>query len=126
MRELAWFIAVGGAGAGAYLAGASLLFWVGLTAPAASFLAYAITIPMVYFAQHKFTFKSDAPHRSSFPKYISTQSIGLTLATLLPMAIPAGGRTHVVLPFVVVVIVVPLINFALLKYWTFVSNGPKP
>jgi len=123
MRMVATFLAVGAAGAGAYVALSTAFNAAGAAAWIASIAAYATTIPAVYLAQRNFTFQSRAPHLSSFPKYVASQLLGLTLAGILPYVVAQGIGLPPVVAFALVAVTIAAVNLFVLRFWAF-AEGP--
>lgn len=123
MRIVLCFIGVGAAGAGAYVALSSVLHALGLSAWVASSVSYLVLIPIVYLVQRNMTFESRASHLSSFPKYVMTQIMGLTLSALVPHQLEQAGGVPPISAFALVAITIALVNFVLAKYWTFATHA---
>ncbi len=123
MRTLAKFVGVGAAGAGVYIVLSSILHVFGLEAWIASFVSYLVLIPTVYLAQRNFTFGSRASHLSSFPKYVATQILGLTLSAIVPFRLEESNAVPATASFVLVATIIALVNFILAKYWAFATHA---
>lgn len=119
MRDLAWFLAVGTLGAGLYVAFAAGLHRLGLATVPASAMGYGLCIPIVYLAQHSLAFRSDASHRSAFPRYVAVQMLGLSLAALLPAFFERGLGLPPAAVFAGVAVTTPACSFLLLRFWAF-------
>ncbi len=123
MRTMLSFVGVGAAGAGAYVGLSSIIHSLGLSAWIASLASYLVLIPTVYLAQRNITFESRASHLSSFPKYVTTQIVGLTLSALVPYQLEQSGGVPAPVAFALVAITIALVNFILAKYWTFATHA---
>jgi putative flippase GtrA len=118
-RSLFTFLIVGVAGAVAYVVLSSVLTTIIGIAYIASIISYCVLTPIVYLAQRTFTFRSIANHRVVFPKYAATQLIGLSISGVLPYTFRDMAQQTPIVVFVLVVMVVPIANFVLLRFWAF-------
>lgn len=84
-----------------------------------SIMSYCILTPIVYMAQRKFAFRSNADHRVVFPKYVATQLIGLSISGILPYIFRDIAQKTPIVVFGLVAVVVPIANFVLLRFWAF-------
>lgn len=118
---LLYFLGAGGFGAAAYVALASLLSYAGMVMWLASAVSFAVLTPLVYLAQHRFTFASKASHRTALPRYLALQALGFTLSWLLPLLLDNKGIPAPVV-FLGVAACAALLNFILMKSWAFVPS----
>ncbi len=100
----------------------------GLRPAITSAIAYSIMITIGYFAQRMITFRADNNHTQAFFSYTAVQMIGLVLSVIFSelfikyfqlqelLGLGEWGR---LISFGSVGIVTAVINFVLLKYWTF-------
>lgn len=119
LRDLAWFVVVGTLGAGLYVAFAAALHRLGLATMPASALGYGLCIPVVYLAQRSLAFRSDAAHRTAFPRYVAVQMLGLSLAAGLPALFERGLALPSWAVFAGVAAATPACSFLLLRFWAF-------
>lgn len=120
LREVAVFLAIGGTGALLYTAlNVAFTTWGGLRPSLAILLTLALLIPPTYLAQRRFTFRSDRNHAAAFPRYLGTQLIGNGLGLIAAEAFPAAIRSHPLLAFALLALVVATTNYACLKFWAF-------
>ncbi len=117
LQTLVSFVGIGIAGAAAYVILATVLAVMGLAPWLASMLSYGALIPLVYIGQRTLTFRSEVAHRSSFPKYIASQVLGLGLSVTLPYLV--ANRLPPVVAFATVALTIAVTNFFLLKWWAF-------
>ena len=123
LRTTAAFLLVGASGALAYVLLSSLLEHYGLSPTLASVASYLICIPIVYLAQRKIAFRSDAPHRAALPKYVAAQLLGVALAAVLPGAMMAQFNAPAPLAFAAVAATIAVTNFLLLRFWAFSNRS---
>ena len=118
-RAVTFYVGIGTAGALSYVLLSSLLCYLKLPPWLASFASYVVLVPIVYGAQRGVAFQSDAPHRSAFPKYLSTQLLGIALSVLLPQFVSAYGNFPPPASFAGVAAAIAVTNFFFLKFWAF-------
>ena len=116
------FLIVGAFGAICYLAGSYMLAKHGFEAWSASFIVYAVLIPIVYIIQKRFVFDSKKSHLNTFPRYLSVQLIGLGVSGAVPFLL-AKLDLGSTLSFLFVVLVITFTNYLLQLNWTFSENG---
>lgn len=119
LRDLLWFLVVGTLGAGLYVGLAALLHRLGLATAPASAIGYGLCIPAVYLAQRSLAFRSDAAHRTAFPRYAAVQMLGLSLAALLPPLFERGLGLTPAAAFAGVAVTTPACSFVALRFWAF-------
>jgi putative flippase GtrA len=119
LRSLSTFLIVGIAGAVAYIILSIVLTSIIGLAYVASIISYCLLTPVVYLAQRAFTFRSTAQHSVVFPKYVATQLIGLSISGVLPYLFHDIAEKTPIVVFGLVVMVVPIANFVLLRFWAF-------
>jgi putative flippase GtrA len=124
-RKFLPYLGVGGTGAAAYVAIASILSQVGVVLWLAGAISYAVLTPIMYIGHYRFSFGTDASHRSAFPRYLALQALGFTMAWYLPLLF--GGLMPAPIIFTLVSAIVAAMNFFLMKFWTFaVSKSDLP
>jgi putative flippase GtrA len=119
LRTLSTFIIVGAAGAVAYVILSTILTSIIGLAYVASIISYCVLTPTVYLAQRAFTFRSSAQHIVVLPKYVATQLIGLSISGVVPYLFRDIAEKTPIVVFGLVVMVVPILNFVLLRFWAF-------
>jgi putative flippase GtrA len=122
-RMVISFIVLGAAGAAAYVVLSSILHALGFPTWIASFSSYLTLVPVLYLAQRNITFESRSSHFSSFPKYVVTQIVGLMLSALVPYQVAHSTGDPAFRAFASVAIAVALVNFMLMKFWTFAKDA---
>jgi putative flippase GtrA len=120
LREIILFLAIGGSAALAYaVLSAAFTTWAGLRPSLAILLTLALLIPPTYLAQRRFTFQSDREHLSALPRYAGTQLIGNGVGLLGAEMFPTAIRSHALLAFSIIAVVVATTNYGCLKFWAF-------
>lgn len=85
----------------------------------ASFLGYLCAIPTSFLLQKYFTFRSDAPKRTEFPRFVLTHAINLGLSTLaMYLTVDKAGLDYR-LGILVVSVFVPILSFLTMNVWVF-------
>ncbi|GAC1345551.1 MAG: hypothetical protein NVSMB18_25500 [Acetobacteraceae bacterium] len=119
MREIVAFLVVGGTSALLYTALNVLFTKAGLRPSVGILCTLAILVPPTYFAQARFTFKSDRNHRYAFPRYLGTQLFGNALALIAAELFPTPIRTYPMAAFILIAVMVAISNYGFLKFWAF-------
>jgi putative flippase GtrA len=84
-----------------------------------SSLCYGASILPVYLLHRRFTFRSDAAHRTALPRYVAVQAMALLLATLFGYLL-YGALALPSLPAALLVIALTSgVNYVVLKGWAF-------
>jgi putative flippase GtrA len=120
LRLILSFLGVGLAISIAYVFFAAFITGLGVKNWIASFFCYLALIPAAYLGQRRITFKSNTSVGTSFPRYVATQFLGLTLSILLPYLFSSSAIAPT-LQFASVAIITAVFNFVLLKIWAFRS-----
>lgn len=100
-----------------------LVYMQVMPGPFASVCAYLIGMVVSYLAHSIFTFSVPARKVSGMVKFTVQSCLGILLSTSI-IAISEG--TEAVSPFwasIAVAILIPLVNYFLMKYWTFKNDG---
>lgn len=119
LREIFWFLVVGGASALLYLA-LNVSFTKAGMRPSVSILCtLAILMPPTYWLQRRLTFRSDRGHMSAFPRYVGTQLLGNAFALVLAELFANTIRAHPTIAFFLMALVVAAVNYGVLKFWAF-------
>lgn len=119
LRTLLSFVSVGGSSAVAYIVASTILTRSGVAPWIASTLCYVVLIPAAYLGQRLFTFQATISHRSSFPRYVAVQFIGLALAAFLPRVFANVAKANPLAIFVAIALFIAVTNFVLLRWWAF-------
>ncbi len=125
-REAIAFYLVGGLAAALYVVVTSLLISIdtGVADWVVSALTYAVFMPLVYLAHRLFSFRSDAPHRRAFSRYVVVQGMGFCLATILSYV---AFHMLFLMPLIgssLVIGVTSIFNFLVLRGWAFAAAEP--
>jgi putative flippase GtrA len=112
------FVSAGTFGAACYVVFSSVLTYSGLRPWISSLFIYIALIPIVYYIQKRFVFKSKNSHFSSLPKYATTQLFGLTLSAFLPYVLEIF-KFNPEFSFVIVVACITLANYVIQSRWVF-------
>ena len=119
LRELASFLAIGGAGAVLYTA-LNVMFTTSGVRPSLSIaITLTLLIPPVYYLQHRLTFRSGRNHLSAFPRYVGAQLFGNIVAIIVAEMFPGPIKAHTVTAFVLISAIVAALNYGILKFWAF-------
>jgi putative flippase GtrA len=125
LGQLAAFLAIGAAGAGAFVALSSTAGHItGNEGWTLNALCYAVLIGPVYLAHRRFSFQSDLPHSHALPRYIGVQVMALVLVAMFSWLVyRVFGMTSVGASSLVIVLTSGL-NFMLLRGWAFAKSTP--
>lgn len=116
------FIAIGAAGAAAFVALSTLAIGVidtGLPEWVVNALCYGALIGPVYLLHRRFSFVSDAPHRQALPRYMAVQGMALVLTALLSYLAHNVLAMPVLPASIMVVGATSASNFLVLRGWAF-------
>ncbi|SEQ07229.1 GtrA-like protein [Devosia sp. YR412] len=115
------FLAVGGAGAVAFVLLSTVMIW--LNSGAAEWLVnsacYAVLIVPVYLLHRRFSFQSDASHRQALPRYMAVQGMAVLLTALFSYVIHGVFAFPTHLSSVLVIGLTSGVNFMVLRGWAF-------
>lgn len=121
MGSLFGFIAIGGAGAAAFVALSTLM--IGLDTGFADWVVntacYASLIGPVYLLHRRFSFSSDAPHSQALPRYMAVQAMALVLAAVFSYAVHGLPAMPTILASMLVIALTSGVNFMVLRSWAF-------
>lgn len=112
------FLSVGGIGALGYIALSYLIVLSGLTPWLSSFIAYLLSIPVVFFMQRYLVFQGAPANPNTFFKYLTAQLIGLGLSAVLPLFLEIFS-TPLVFSFISVSATSAFISYLLQSRWVF-------
>lgn len=120
VREVVLFLSIGGLSASAYTAlNVAFTTLLGMRPSLAILATLVLLIPPSYLAQRRFTFRSDRDHRAALPRYIGTQLVGNGVGLLGAELFPSAIRSHPVIAFTIIAVVVAVTNYGCLKFWAF-------
>lgn len=92
-----------------------------VSASAAGFIAALI---VSYFVNHRWTFESTRRHRTAFVRYTAVSALGLAVNSIIMyLAVHVFGLWYVIGQMLVVAVVPPL-NFVLNRSWSFRAVSP--
>jgi putative flippase GtrA len=112
------FFLVGSLGACSYVVGSYILTSNGMKAWIASFIVYVCLVPIVYFTQRSFVFRSNTSHSKSFLRYLIIQMMGLGMSVVLPFHLSSIG-VHPIVSFLSVALFNMFVSYALQSRWAF-------
>jgi putative flippase GtrA len=122
LRSVISYFGVGAAGALAYVVLSTVMTTLtGVSPWICSVLVYLGLILPVYFAQHRLTFRSQQAHRTSLPRYIAIQMLGVFLAAILPRLLSASALPPGAI-FAAVALTIAVTNYGLLRFWAFATR----
>ena len=125
-RQLVGFLAVGGSAALGYAAvSATLIARLDFPAWLASALAYALMIPLAYWGQRRFAFRSSAPHAAAVPKYFAVQLGGLVAAAGLSQLVHDWVGVPPFIAFLGVAAIVAAGTFLAMRTWIFLETTDR-
>lgn len=119
------FAAVGVASTLLY-AGLALAATALLPGPAAvaALAAYALAAVFSYTAHRRFTFRSDRPHAEAAPRFVGLSLVGWGIAAAAPALETDWAGLPPVMPIATTVVLVPLVNFVLMRRMVFADGRP--
>ena len=115
------FIAIGAAGALAFVALSTIMISLGTGLPdwVVNTACYAALIVPVYMLHRRYSFDSDAPHEQALPRYVAVQAMALLLAALFSFVIDRLLAMPTVLSSMLVITLTSSVNFLVLRSWAF-------
>ncbi|MDP2781506.1 GtrA family protein [Devosia sp.] len=118
------FIAIGSSGAIGFIALSSLTMALptGLENSVINGLCYAVFILPIYLLHRRFSFQSDASHRSALPRYLAVQASALMLATLFGYVLYGVLAMPPVMASTLVIGLTSGVNYLLLRSWAFARH----
>lgn len=84
-----------------------------------SVLSYVIAALFSYAGHKYFTFASSGAHRFEAPRFFVLTLLGLAVSFLLPAVLSGILGLQAQIPIVLTCIVVPLVNYVVLRHWVF-------
>ncbi|WP_332693773.1 GtrA family protein [Devosia sp.] len=115
------FIAIGGAGAAAFVVLSTLIIWLdtGIADWVVNTTCYAALIVPVYLLHRLYSFRSDASHWQALPRYLVVQGMALLLAALFSYVIHGVTALPTVVASMLVITLTSGVNFMVLRGWAF-------
>jgi len=115
------FIAVGAAGAGAFVVLSTAMIWLdtGFADWVVNTACYAALIVPVYLLHRRFSFDSDAPHRRALPRYLAVQCMALLLAAAFSFVVHGVLAMPTIFASMLVIALTSGVNFMVLRSWAF-------
>lgn len=98
--------------------------WLALKVTLAHLLAFAVANAFSYVMNSWLTFKAALSLRR-YARFFLASLLSLGLTLLLAWFCDHYGL-HYLLGFVLIVVVVPLLSFAVMKFWTFAQSDQPP
>lgn len=92
--------------------------WLSVSEVLSSALAYASSAVFNYLANYHLTFKSQAQHMQTFPKFVALAASALVINTLLFFVVHRLGA-HYLIAQLVATLVTLIINFLAHKLWIY-------
>jgi putative flippase GtrA len=126
-RQLARYLMVGGLGTIAHLAILTVCVeLIGLDAVVGAVAGFVGALSISYVLNHYWTFQSRRKHLNSLWRYVAVSVSGLMLNTGMMYALVYLLHWWYLTAQLSVILVVPMSNFLLNRYWTFASaTEPK-
>jgi len=121
------FTAVGAVATASHYTLYILLVERGLASPVVSaFVGYSLGALVSYLLNHRFTFRSDRPHRSAAPRFAVIAGTGIAMNTaLVALAYEALGFQYI-LAQIFATIIVFAFNYYASRHWAFASLEASP
>ncbi|TIW20916.1 MAG: GtrA family protein [Mesorhizobium sp.] len=91
-----------------------------------SVLAYALAAVFSYAGHKYFTFASGGAHRFEAPRFVILTLLGLAMSFALPAILSDRLGLPAQIPIALTCILVPLVNYAVLRHWVFGRALAKP
>ena len=115
------FIAIGAAGAAAFVVLSTALIWLdtGIEDWVVNAAAYAALIVPVYALHRRDSFDSDAPHSQALPRYMAVQGMALLLAALFSFVVHGVLAVPTLFASILVIGLTSGVNFMVLRSWAF-------
>ena len=115
------FVAIGGAGAGAFVLLSTAMIWLhtGFADWIVNTACYASLIGPVYLLHRRYSFDSDAPHIQALPRYMAVQGMALVLAALFSYLVHGVLAVPTMAASLLVIALTSGVNFMVLRSWAF-------
>lgn len=125
VRELAFFLLVGGSGAVLSTALNVMFTQAGVRPSLSIAITLVLLVPPVYYLQHRLTFRSGRNHLSAFPRYAGSQMFGNVAAIGVAELFPRPIQAHPLTAYILITAIVAALNYGILKFWAF-RHSPAP
>lgn len=123
LRKLVTFGVVGVLTALSYVALTELFrHFLDLSLVWAGTLAYPLAIVVSYIGQGAFTFRVGLRNQRQFARFVVTNIIGYCTAMAILSTVPGAFNVDELVALVLVVVILPLINFLVYLVWVFASR----
>ena len=86
---------------------------------AASTLGFILAVVISYFLNYRFTFLAESAHGFCFPRYVVVCTIGLVINITIMYITVDIFKWWYILGQISTLLIVPLVNFTLNRFWTF-------
>ncbi|MCK5639212.1 MAG: GtrA family protein [Gammaproteobacteria bacterium] len=96
--------------------------WLEVSPVFAVIPAFLAALLVSYVFNYRWTFKASAPHRIMLPRFLLVALNGLMLNLLIIYWVVDVANYWYGYGLILVVIIVPLITFALSKFWVFLKD----
>jgi putative flippase GtrA len=115
------FIAIGGAGAAAFVVLSTLIIWLdtGIADWIVNTICNGVLIVPVYLLHRLYSFQSEASHWQALPRYLAVQGMALLLAALFSFVIHGVTALPSVVVSILVIALTSGVNFMVLRGWAF-------
>jgi len=115
------FIAIGAAGAAAFVVLSTAMIWLGTGFAdwVVNTACYASLIVPVYLLHRRYSFESDAPHGQALPRYMAVQGMALILAALFSFVVHGVLAVPTLPASILVIALTSGVNFMVLRGWAF-------
>ena len=121
--QLAAFLVIGAAGAGAFVGLSGLMTqMMGTQSWLINALCYAVLIGPVYLAHRRFSFQSELPHWHALPRYICVQVMAVGLVSLFSFLVYSLFAMQSVAAATLVIGLTASFNFMVLRSWAFARS----
>ncbi|MDH3768897.1 MAG: GtrA family protein [Gammaproteobacteria bacterium] len=122
-QSLIRYLLVGGALTVTYIlltiAIIELLQWPALLS---SISAFALNLPISYLGHRYGTFQAEGSHRLQARRFTLAMTVSFTVSTISIVVIVNVMSKHYALALLATAVLVPMINFVVLKQWVFASD----
>lgn len=87
-----------------------------------SIVAHVIVVFITFHANHSWTFMAQGEKREYLLRYLLVSGISMAVNAVVIVTMQANFPEYTAVAIVVVLLVVPVVNFVFHKYWTFVGG----
>ena len=123
LRQIARFSIVGLLTAGIYVVTFHILVGSGAVAPFAAAAAYSCAILFQYFGHALFTFRAPWRGRAQVVRFIALNVTGFCLAILITILTVGVLGLPSFISSAAVVMILPVVNFVMMRLWVFPSES---